>query len=118
MNKNSVLIVFVNISRNIKPSLHEIKNAEASAQNVPQHNNPDKFFVDLNNVELLQTFKELKDEHQTVKQDNQRILELNEYLLDRMNSQEKDKRSAVETNSKTMTYKPKGKREKYSNSET
>ena len=45
-------------------------------------------------------------------------MELNEYLLDKMNNQEKDKRSVIETNSETTTYKHKGKREKYSDSET
>ena len=38
-------------------------NAEASAENGPQHNNPDNFYVDLNNPELLQIVRELKDEH-------------------------------------------------------
>ena len=65
-------------------------NAEASTENGSQHNSPDNFYVDLNNPELLQTVRELKDELQTVKQDNQRILELNEYLLGRMNNLEKD----------------------------
>ena len=41
-------------------------NAEASGQNGPHHNNPDNFYVDLNNMELLQTLRELKDEIQTV----------------------------------------------------
>ena len=35
-----------------------------------------------------------------------------------MNIQEKDKISAIENDSETTTYKPKGKREKYSDSET
>ena len=74
-----------------------MENAEVSGENGPQHNNPDKFYVDLNNLELLQTIRELKDELQTVKQDNQRILELNEYLLDKIHNQEKDKRNDIET---------------------
>ena len=96
-----------------------MENVEASAENGPdQHNNPDNFYVDLNTLELLQTVRELRDEIQTVKQDNQRILELNEYLLDRMNNQEKDKRSAIETDSETTIYKHKGKSENYYDIET
>ena len=96
----------------------KIENVEASAENGPQHNNPNTIYVDLNNPKLLQTVRELRDELQNVNQDNQRILELNEYLLERMNNQEKDKRSAMETDSETTIYKHKGKREKYSDSET
>ena len=95
-----------------------MENVEASTENGPQHNNPGNFYVDLNNLELLQTVRELKDEIQTVKQDNQIILEFNEYLSNKMNNQEKDKRSVIETDSETMTYKHKGKRETYSDSET
>ena len=95
-----------------------MENAEVSGDNGPQHNNPDKFYVDLNNPELLQTIIELRDELQTLQQDNQGILELNEYLLDKMNNQEKGKRSSIEIDSETTTYKHKGKREKYYNSET
>ena len=51
---------------------------------------PDNFYVDLNNPELIQTIRELKDEIQIVKQDNQIILEPNEYLLNKMNKQEED----------------------------
>ena len=58
----------------------------------------------------------MRDELQNVKQDNQRILELNEYLLDRINNQEKDKISAIETDFETTIYKHKGKRAKYSDS--
>ena len=96
----------------------KIENVEASTENGPQHNNPHNIYVDLNNLELLQTVRELRDELQNVKQDNQRILELNEYLLDRMNNQEKDKRSATNIDSKTTIYKHKGKRKTYSDSET
>ena len=53
-----------------------------------------------------------------MKQDNQRILELNEYLLDKMNKQEKYKRSVVETESENTSYKHKGKRSKYPDSES
>ena len=67
-----------------------MENAEASARNGSQHDNPDNFYVDLNNIDLLQLVRELRDELQTVKQDNQIILELNEYLLDKMNNQEKE----------------------------
>ena len=93
-------------------------NADASAKNGPLHDNPDNFYVDLNNPELMQTVRELKDELQTVKQDNQRILELNEYLLDKMNNQVKDKRSSIETDSKNTSYKHKGKRSNYPHTES
>ena len=93
-----------------------MENAKASTENGSQHINPDNLYIDSNNLELLQTLKDLKDEIQTVRQDNQRILELNEYLLDKMNKQEKDKRSVIETESDT-SYKPKGKRGKYPDSE-
>ena len=92
-------------------------NADASAENGPQHDNLENFYVDLNNPEFLQTVRELKDELQTVKQDNQRILELNEYLLDKMNKQEKDKPSVIETDLENTSYKHKGKRSKYPDSE-
>ena len=91
---------------------------EASAENGSQHNNPYKSYVELNNPpsELLQTFKELKDELQTVKIDNERILELNKILLDKIHNRGKDKRNAYETDSETVSYKHKGKKAKYSNS--
>ena len=66
-------------------------NAEASTKNGPQHINPKKLYVDLNNPKLLQTVRYLKSELQTVKHDNQIILELNEYLLDKIHNQEKIK---------------------------
>ena len=94
-----------------------MENVEAFAKNGPQHDNLDNFYVDLNNPELIQTAWELKDELQTIRQDNQRILELNEYLLDKMNKQEKDRRSVIRTECDT-SYKPKGKRRKYPNSES
>ena len=37
-----------------------MEGAEASVENGSQHNNPDNFYVDLNNPKLLQTVKELK----------------------------------------------------------
>ena len=89
-----------------------MENFEASAENGSQHINPDNMYVDLNNPELLQTVRDLKDELQTVRQDNQRILELNEYLLDKMNKEEKYKRAVIETEFDT-SYKPKLKRGKY-----
>ena len=72
-----------------------MENAKASTENGSQHINPDNLYVDLNNPEILQIFIDLKDELQTMRQDNQRILELNEYLLDKMNKQEKDKISVI-----------------------
>ena len=47
-----------------------MEGVEASAENGSKHNNPDNFYVDLNNPELLQTVKELIDGLQTVKIDN------------------------------------------------
>ena len=95
-----------------------MENVEASAENGHQHNNPDIIYVDLNNPELLQIVRELRVELQTVKQDNQKNLELNGYLLDKINNQEKGRRSAIETNSKTKIYKHKEKRAQYSNRKT
>ena len=68
-----------------------MEGGEASAENGSQHNNPDNFYVDLNNTELLQTAKELKEELQTVKIDNERIMEMNQMLLDNMHNRGKDK---------------------------
>ena len=62
-----------------------MENVETSAKNGPQHNNLDNIYVDLNNLELLPTIRDLKDDLQTVKQNNQRILELTKYLMDIMN---------------------------------
>ena len=95
-----------------------MENVEASTENGSQHINPDNLYVDLNNPEILQTIRDLKNELQTVKHDNQRILELNEYLLDKMNKQEKDKRSVIETDSDTTSYEHKGKKGKYPDSES
>ena len=60
---------------------------------------------------------ELKDELQTVKIDNEIILEMNQMLLDKTHNKGKDKRNVYETNSET-SYKHKGDKEKYSNSES
>ena len=68
-----------------------MEGVEASAENGSQHNNPDNFYVDLNNSELIQTVKELKEELQTVKIDNERIMKINQMLLDNMNNRGKDK---------------------------
>ena len=67
---------------------------------------------------VWQIVRELKDELQTAKQDNKRILELNEYLFDKMNKQERDKWSVIETVSETTSFKHKGKRSKYPDNET
>ena len=81
-----------------------MEGVEASLENGSQHNNPDNIYVELNNSELLQTFKELKEELQTVKIDNERILEMNQMLLENMHSRGKDKRNVYETNFET-SYK-------------
>ena len=68
-----------------------MEGVEASAENGSKHNNPDNFYVDINNLELLQIVKELKEELQTSKIDNERILEMNQMLLDNMHNIGKDK---------------------------
>ena len=73
-----------------------MENVEVSVENGSQHNNPENFYVELNNPELLKTVRDLKDEHQTVKHDNKIILELNEYLLDKIRNREKGKRNDIE----------------------
>ena len=95
-----------------------MEDVEASAENGSQHNNPDNFYVDLNNLELIQIVKELKEELQTVKLDNERILEMNQMLLDNMNNKGKDKRNVYEIDSETTYYKHKGKKAKYYDSES
>ena len=89
---------------------------EASAENGSHHNNPEKIYVELNNQpsELLQTVKELNDELQTMKIDNERILDLNQILLDKIHNRGKDKRNAYETDSRIVSYKHKGKKLKFS----
>ena len=84
-----------------------MEGVEASTENGSQHNNPDNIYVELNNPELLQIFKELKEELQTVKIDNERILEMNQMLLDNMHNRGKDKQNVYETYSETMSYKHK-----------
>ena len=86
-----------------------MEGAETSAQNGSQHNNTDNFYVDMNNPELLHIVKELKQDLETVKVDNERILEMNQMLLDNMPNREKDKRNVYETDSETTSYKHKGK---------
>ena len=95
-----------------------MEGVEASAENGSQHNNPDNTYVELNNPQLLQTVKELKEELQTVKIYNERILEMIQMLLDNMHNRGKDKRNVYETDSETTSYKHKGKKEKYYDSES
>ena len=87
-----------------------MEGVEASLENGSQHNNPDNIYVELNNSELLQTFKELKEELQTVKIDNERILEMNQMLLENMHSRGKDKRNVYEIDSERRSCKHKGKK--------
>ena len=96
-----------------------MEGVETSAENGSQHNNPDNIYVELNNPpsELLQIVKELKDELQTLTIDNERIQELNQMLLDKIENRGKDKINVYETDSETMSYKHKGKKEKYFDSE-
>ena len=60
-----------------------MEGVEAFAKNGSHHNNPDNIYVELNNPpsKLLQIVKELKYELQTIKIDNERILELNHMLF-------------------------------------
>ena len=90
-----------------------MEGAEASAENSSQHNNPDNFYVHMNNRELLQTIKELNEKLQTVKLDNERILEMNQMLLDNMHNRGKEKGNVYETDSETTFYKHKGKKENF-----
>ena len=82
-----------------------MEGVEASAENGSQHNNIDNIYVKLNDPpsELLQTVKELKYELQTVKIDNERILEMNQMLLDNMHNIGKDKRNVYEIDSETSS---------------
>ena len=68
-----------------------MEGAEASTENGSQHNNSDNIYVEPNNPQLLQTVKELKEELQTVKIDNERIMKMNQMLLDNMHNKRKDK---------------------------
>ena len=101
-----------------------MEGVEASVEDGSHHNNPDNIYVELNNQpsKLPQTVKYLKIELQTVKQDNERILraqeELNQILLDKIHNGGKDKRKEYETNSGTASYKRKGKKLKFYDSES
>ena len=96
-----------------------MEGVEASAEIGSHPNNLDNIYVELNNQpsELLQTVKELKDELHTVKIDNERILELNQILLEKIHNRGKDKRNAYETEFEIVSYKHKGKKLKCSDSE-
>ena len=94
-----------------------MEGAKASNENGSQHNNPNNFYVDLYNPQLLQTVKDLKEELQTVKIDNERIMELNQMLLHKIHNRGNYKRNVYETDSETMSYKHKVKKEKYFDSE-
>ena len=93
---------------------------EASAVNGSHHNNLENIYVELNNQpsKLLQIVKELKDELHIVKVDYERILELNQILLDKIHNRGKDKRNVYDTDYGTILYKHKGNKLKFSNSES
>ena len=65
-----------------------MEGVEASAENGSHHNNPENIYVELNNTpsQLLQIMKELKDELQTIKIDNERILEPNHILPNKIHN--------------------------------
>ena len=97
-----------------------MEGVEASAKNGSQYNNLDNNDVQMNNPpsELLQTVKEFKEKLQTVKVNNERILKMNQMLLDNMHNRGKDKQNVYETDSKTTSYKHKGNKGKYYDSES
>ena len=97
-----------------------MEGVEASAKNGSHHNNIDNIYVELSNspLDLLQIVKELKDELQTVKIDNEIILELNHILQHKIHNRGKDKINAYETDSETISYKHKGKKLKLYDSES
>ena len=53
-----------------------------------------------------------------MKVDNERILELNQILLDKIHNTGKDKRNEYEIDYETVSYKHKGKKLKFSDSES
>ena len=101
-----------------------MEGVEAYTEDGSHHNNPDNIYVELNNqpFELLQTVKDLIAELQTVKEDNERILraqeELNHILLDQIHNRGKNKRKEHETEYRTVPYKHKGKKLKFSVNES
>ena len=101
-----------------------MEGVEASTEDGSHHNNPDNICVDLNNQpsKLLQTVKDLKAKLQIVKEYNERILraqeKLNQILLDKIHNRGKDKREEYETDSGTVSYKHKGKKLKFYDSES
>ena len=93
-----------------------MEGVEGFAKNSSQDSNQENIYVEMNNPELLQTIKELKDEMQTIKIDNEIIMEINQMLLDNMHDRGKDKTNVYETDFETTSYKHKGKKVKYSDS--
>ena len=79
---------------------------------------PIKEEITNNSSELLQTFKELRAEMKIVKKENERILraqeELNQILMEKFHSEEKDK----QTGSEDMSYQHKSKNSKQSKIES
>ena len=101
-----------------------MEGVEASVEDRSHHNNLDNIYVELNNQpsKLIQTIKDLKDELQNIKEDNERILraheELNQILLDKLHNEGKDKRKEYEYESRTISYKRKGKKLKFFDNES
>ena len=104
--------------------MQEIEAVEAFVQDGSHHKNLDNIYMELNNQpsELLQTVKDLKAELWTVKEGNERILreheELNQILLDKLHNKGKDKRKKHEYESRTISYKCKGKMLKFYDNES
>ena len=101
-----------------------MEGVEASAENGSHHNNLDNIYVELNNQpsKLIQTIKDLKDELQNIKEDNERILrahdELNQILLDKLHNEGKDKRKEHISESGAISYKREGKKLKFFDNES
>ena len=101
-----------------------MEGAEAYVEDGSHPNNPENIYVELNNQpsELLQSVKDLRVELQTEKEGNEQILrdqeELNKILLDKIHNGCKDKTKDHETESRTISYKCKGNKLEFSDSES
>ena len=104
--------------------MHKIEGVEAFAEDGSHHNNLDNVYVEINNPpwELLQIVRYLRVELQTVTGDNEIIIrsqeDLNRIILHKIHNEGKDKIKQYEIDSKTVSYKHKGKKLKFSDSES
>ena len=101
-----------------------MEGVEAPSEYGSRYNNWDNIYVELINqrAELIQIVNYLRAGLQIVKQDNERILraqeQLNHILLDKIHNGCKDKRKECETKSGIVSYKRKGKKLKFYDSES